>query len=42
MNGYLVAQAQMSGTAAGGSGYREVEAEVEAQVSGDEGRSKAK
>lgn len=42
VNGYLiVAQAQTSGTAAGGSWYREVEAEVEAQVSGDEGRSKA-
>lgn len=36
-----MAQAQTSGTAAGGSWYREVEAEVEAQVSGDEGRSKA-
>lgn len=32
-----MAQAQTSGTAAGGSWYREVEAEV----SGDEGRSKA-
>lgn len=42
VNRYLiVAQAQTSGTAAGGSWYREVEAEVEAQVSGDEGRSKA-
>lgn len=38
VNRYLiVAQAQTSGTAAGGSWYREVEAEV----SGDEGRSKA-